>query len=60
MSTLPNTEAINTICHETEKTLPVCSVRTIFKEYFLLKIQRVNIHIQTTDPDWLSLKKGGV
>ena len=52
-----STEAINTIGHETEKTVPVVSVRTISREYFLLKSQRVNVHQQVIDPDWTSLKK---
>ena len=52
-----STEAINTIGHETEKTVPVVSVRTISREYFLLKSQRVNVHQQAIDPDWTSLKK---
>ena len=43
--------------HETKKTVPVVYVRTISREYFLLKNQRVNVHQQTIDPDWSSLKK---
>lgn len=52
-----STEVINSIGHETEKSVPVVSVRTISREYFLLKSQRVNVHQQAIDPDWTSLKK---
>ena len=52
-----STEVINSIGHETEKSVPVVSVRTISREHFLLKSQRVNVHQQAIDPDWTSLKK---
>ena len=52
-----SSEATNTTGHETKKTLPVVCVRTISREYFLLKSQRINVHQQTIDPDWSSLKK---
>ena len=43
--------------HEIKKIVPVVCVRTISREYFLLKTQRVNVHLQTTDIGWSSLKK---
>ena len=37
--------------------MPICDVRQISKDYFLLKSQRVNLHQQTIDKDWQPLKK---
>ena len=52
-----SSEATNTTGHEIKKIVPVLCVRTISREYFLLKTQRVNVHQQSIDVDWSSLKK---
>ena len=52
-----SSEATNTTGNEIKKIVPVVCVRTISREYFLLKTQRVNVHQQSIDADWSPLKK---